>query len=55
MKTFHAFPGRTSDKACVLVERQDTLGTRKNRRREEYSLNRTPDGWKITTVRIVAK
>jgi CheY-like chemotaxis protein len=44
-----------TDKARVLVEREDTYGQRKNRRREEYSLNRTPDGWKITTVRVVPK
>ncbi len=41
--------------AQVLVEREDAYGTRRTRRREQYTLSRTPDGWKIAAVRIVAK
>jgi CheY-like chemotaxis protein len=45
-----------SDKtASVLVDRSDTYGKRTTRRREQYSLNKTADGWKITTVRIPPK
>lgn len=42
--------------ARVVVDREDTYDARrKNRRRELYSLQKTPDGWQIATVRVVAK
>jgi len=43
------------DTARILVEREDIYDTRKNRRREQYSLSRALDGWKITTVRVLPK
>jgi len=46
----------TSDEtARVLVEREEEVRNRKKRRREQYSLKKTADGWKITTVRILPK
>jgi len=45
----------SGETARVLVEREDIYGARKNRRREQYSLNKTADGWKIATVRVVPK
>jgi len=45
----------SADKARVLVEREDTYGRRTIRRREEYSLHKTADGWKIVTVHVIAK
>lgn len=41
--------------ARVLVEREDSYGSRKHRRQEQYSLNKAADGWKIITVRVLPK
>ncbi|MBM3335971.1 response regulator, partial [Candidatus Sumerlaeota bacterium] len=45
----------TGDSARVLVEREDLHSSRASRRREQYTLARTDDGWKITGVRVVHK
>jgi CheY-like chemotaxis protein len=43
------------DTARVLAEREDVYGNRRSRRREQYSLNKTADGWKIIAVRVLPK
>jgi CheY-like chemotaxis protein len=43
------------DGARALIEREDDFGARKSRRRERYSLRKTPDGWKIVAVRVLPK
>jgi len=43
------------DMARLVVEREDAYEKRKNRRREQYSLNKTAAGWKISTVRVLPK
>lgn len=44
-----------SDTATLTVEREETVGNRTSRRREQYSLKKTADGWKITSVRVLPK
>jgi CheY-like chemotaxis protein len=39
--------------AKVIIEREDTEGFRKGRRRESYVLKKTDRGWKIVSVRLV--
>jgi len=43
------------DMARVVVRREDTVRNRSTRRREQYTLKKTDDGWKITTVRVLPK
>jgi len=40
------------NEARVLVEREDRTGRRSLRRREEYTLRKMDDGWKIVGVRL---
>jgi CheY-like chemotaxis protein len=45
----------TGDTARVVVSRVDSVGKRATRRREQYTLKKTDDGWKITGVRVLSK
>lgn len=45
----------TGEIANVAIDREDTVGKRAMRRREEYTLKKTENGWKISAVRIKSK
>jgi len=43
------------DTARVLIEREESNGRRSTRRREQYTLTKTAEGWKIASVRVLGK
>jgi CheY-like chemotaxis protein len=45
---------RSADEATLVCERKDTQGENSVTRTEEYVLKKTPEGWKITSVRPLA-
>jgi len=44
---------RTSDESVIVCERKDVSGKLETTSKEEYTLKKTPEGWKITMVKKV--